>query len=210
MRWFILSALAAVFLAVCVTTSSGSQPLEVASFEFDVTPPLGTPLCEGAVEKARRIDDPLKCRGIILMGAERPIVLCAVDWLGISGKGHKAWRQALADAAGTSPDRVAVNCLHQHDAPGFDPGAEDLMRQCKQPGQGYLLGFDQEVFARAARAVKSAPCPAKGGHTRGHWKSRGQKSGFLPPRPGPGRQGSPHPLERNSRPRCPRRPRGHH
>ncbi len=147
-------------MAILVASGPGSarsaEPLTVASFEFDVTPPLGSPLCEGAVEKAKRIDDPLKCRGIILLGAERPIVLCAVDWVGISGKGHKAWRKALADAAGTSADRVAVNCLHQHDAPGFDPGAEELMVERKKPGEGYLPGFDQQLFARADRAVKSA------------------------------------------------------
>ena len=90
------------------------------------------------------------------MSDEKPIVLCAVDWVGISGKGHEAWRKALADAAGTSPDRVAVHCLHQHDAPGFDPSAEELMAERGQPGQGYLPGFDEEVFARAASAIKQA------------------------------------------------------
>ena len=121
-----------------------------------MTPPLGTPLCEGAVEKAQRIDDPLTCRGIIFLSDEKPIVLCAVDWLGISSKGHEAWRKALADAAGTLSERVAVHCLHQHDAPGFDPGAEELMVERGQPGQGYDPHFDQDVFARATRAVKQA------------------------------------------------------
>ena len=129
---------------------------KLATFEFDVTPPLGTPLCEGAVEKAQRIDDPLKCRGVIFLSDQQPIVLCAVDWVGISGKGHEAWRKALADAAATAQHRVAVHCLHQHDAPGFDPGAEDLMIERRQPGQGYLPGFDRELFARARRAINAA------------------------------------------------------
>jgi hypothetical protein len=156
MRWAVLAAFPVVFIALGFSSALGREPLKVASFEFDVTPPLGTPLCEGAVEKAKRIDDPLKCRGIILFTRQRPIILCAVDWVGITGDGHDAWRKALADAAGTSPDRVAVQCLHQHDAPGFDPGAEALMAQRKLPGQGYLPGFDQEVLARASRAVKVA------------------------------------------------------
>jgi hypothetical protein len=157
MRWLLRAVFPAVFVALAFASAApGGEPLQVATFEFDVTPPLGTPLCEGAVEKAKRIDDPLKCRGIILLTNDRPIILCAVDWVGISGDGHKAWRKALADAGGTSPGRVAVQCLHQHDAPGFDPGAEELMAQRKLPGQGYLPGFDQEVFARASRAVKAA------------------------------------------------------
>ena len=108
---------------------AGDNVLKVATFQFDVTPPLGTPLCEGAVENASRIDDPLTCRGIIFLSEQKPIVLCAVDWVGISSEGHEAWRSALAQAAGTSPDRVAVQCLHQHDAPGFDPSAEKFMER---------------------------------------------------------------------------------
>ena len=156
MRWLALVTFAAAFMAAGFTDSRGSEPLKVATFEFDVTPPLGSPLCEGAVQNAKRIDDPLMCRGIIFLSDERPIVLCGVDWVGISGSGHQAWRKALAESAGTTPDRVAVHCLHQHDAPGFDPDAEDLMVARNQPGQGYRPGFDQIVFERAARAIKTA------------------------------------------------------
>ena len=122
MKWRILAILPPILIGFGLTTASGGErALEVATFQFDVTPPVGTPLCEGAVEKAERIDDPLTCRGIIFLSDEKPIVLCAVDWVGISGQGHEAWRKALADAAGTFSERVAVHCLHQHDAPGFDP-----------------------------------------------------------------------------------------
>ena len=156
MRWFVMAAFSVVFISISFRSARGDEVVKVATFEFDVTPPLGAPLCEGAVEKAQRIDDPLTCRGIILVGDDRPIVLCAVDWVGISGAGYEAWRKTLADAAGTIPARVAVNCLHQHDAPGYDPGAEKLMVERRQPGHGYPLGFDQEVFARASRAVRAA------------------------------------------------------
>ena len=157
MKWRSLAAILAISAAMGFTwADAGESPLMIATFQFDVTPPLGTPLCEGAVERARRIDDPLACRGIIFLGDSKPIVLCAVDWVGISSKGHQSWRFALAAAAGTSPDRVAVHCLHQHDAPGFDPSAEELMEEQGRPGQGYLPGFDQEVFARASTAIKKA------------------------------------------------------
>ncbi len=156
MRWLAVLAFPVVFFAAGFTASRGDEPLQIATFEFDVTPPLGSSLCEGAVEKAKRIDDPLTCRGIILLSDEKPIVLCGVDWVGISGTGHRAWRKAIADAAGTSSERVAVHCLHQHDAPGFDPDAEELMVARNLPGLGYPPGFDQVVFSRAAVAIKTA------------------------------------------------------
>ena len=42
-----------------------------------------------------------------------PVVLCAVDWIGIANEGHDAFRDALAEAAGTTRERVAVHALHQ-------------------------------------------------------------------------------------------------
>jgi hypothetical protein len=157
MKWRVLLAVPPVFFAVTLAMAQAEDSaLKMATFQFDVTPPLGAPLCEGAVENARRIDDPLTCRGVIFLSEQKPIVLCAVDWLGISGEGHEAWRRALAAAAGTSPKRVAVHCLHQHDAPGFDPSAEELMQQQGKPGQGYPERFDEEVFARASNAIKKA------------------------------------------------------
>jgi hypothetical protein len=157
MKWRILMALPSAFFAASIAVArADDSALKVAPFQFDVTPPLSAPLCEGAVEKARRIDDPLTCRGIIFLSDQKPIVFCAVDWVGISGKGHEAWRSALAGAAGTTPDRVAVHCLHQHDAPGFDPDAEELMQHQGQPGHGYLPRFDEEVFARARNAINKA------------------------------------------------------
>jgi hypothetical protein len=43
-----------------------------------------------------------------------------VDWIGIANESHDEFRRTLAAAAGTVPERVAVHCLHQHDAPRGD------------------------------------------------------------------------------------------
>ena len=72
-------------------------------------------------------DDPLEAVGFVLLGAGKPIVLCAVDWIGIANAAYDAWRSALAEAAGTTPDRVSVHTLHQHDAPFVDFAAEDIL-----------------------------------------------------------------------------------
>lgn len=56
---------------------------------MDATPPVGSMM---AYDKVVRQDDlPLRCRGVVLIGGE-PIVLCAVDWIGLANEGHEAQR----------------------------------------------------------------------------------------------------------------------
>ena len=74
--------------------------LKLAVFDVDATPPLGSAM---AYDPVKRLDElTLRCRGIVLTGAGKPIVLCAVDWIGIANEGHDAFRDALAAAAGTT------------------------------------------------------------------------------------------------------------
>ena len=115
-----------VAIDIRVTAAADQDvPLQIATFRVDATPPLGSPLCDGAVPPVSKIDDPLTARGLVLLNGDSPIVLCAVDWVGIGNAGHTAWRQALAEAAGTSIHRVAVQTLHQHDAGLRFPGRRD-------------------------------------------------------------------------------------
>src|SRR5690606_32310572 len=108
--WIVTIALFAVqFLAAPV---SGDEPsgLRIAVFQVDATPPIGSPV---AYAPTRKVEDPLSARGIVLLGVDRPIVLCAVDWLGIGNDGHQIFREKLAQAAETTVDRVTVHALHQ-------------------------------------------------------------------------------------------------
>lgn len=91
--------------------------LRLASFRFDVTPPMGHSLCGGWIKPVEAVDDALEAIGVVITGAGAPIVLCAVDWTGLLNDAHIQWRAALAEAAGTTPERVAVQCVHQHNAP---------------------------------------------------------------------------------------------
>ena len=136
--------------------SADSKPLEIATFQVDATPPLGSPLCDGAVPPAKEIIDPLSARGIVLVGSGRPIVLCAVDWVGIANGGYDDWRQALATAAGTSAERVAVHTLHQHDAPGCDFEAERILAAHGLSGSMFRVDCARETLARAAEACRRA------------------------------------------------------
>lgn len=99
------------------SSSSSAGGLRIAPFRFEVTPPLGHSCCGGFVRSAEVIDDALEAVGVVLLGAGQPIVLCVVDWTGILNEAHATWRTALAAAAGTTPDRVALHCVHQHNAP---------------------------------------------------------------------------------------------
>ena len=68
------------------STSTGG--LQIAPFKFEVTPPLGHSCCGGWIKPVEAIDDALEANGIVFLGAGRPIVLCAVDWTGLSNATH--------------------------------------------------------------------------------------------------------------------------
>jgi hypothetical protein len=131
-------------------------PLLVATFQADVTPPIGAPLCDALVQPAKEIIDPLSARGVVLFPAGKPIVLCAVDWVGIGNTGHDAFRDALAKAAGTTRDRVCVHCLHQHDAPGCDFLADEILAPNGLGNKLFDAGFARTAIRRVAEAVREA------------------------------------------------------
>jgi hypothetical protein len=155
--WILVS----VALATCGRWSDASEPLKVGAFQVDVTPPLGAPLCDGLVQPAKEIDDPLSARGVVILSQQQPIVLCAIDWVGIGNGGYNAWRKALAKAAGTVENRVAVHCLHQHDAPGCDFDAEELLASRGLSGAEFHVAFAHEAIRRTAAAVKQAAAKAQ-------------------------------------------------
>ena len=132
-----------------------AESVKVATFDVDATPPLGSSM---AYDTVKRLDDlTLRCRGVVITGSGDPIVLCAVDWIGIANEGHDAFRIALAQAAGTTPDRVAVHALHQHDAPGCDFTAEKLIKELGVKGYSRFEGdFQRLVIARAAEGITRA------------------------------------------------------
>jgi hypothetical protein len=163
MNRFSGSLVAALLVLVAVVVLLG-QPepaatgLRLAVFQADVTPPLGSPV---AYAPARSIEDPLSARGVVLLGAGAPIVLCAVDWIGIANEGHDAWRRALAEAAGTTPERVAVHALHQHDGVRCDLGAEALLEPLGLGGIRCDVAFVQCALAGVAGAVRASLAQAR-------------------------------------------------
>ncbi|TWT34422.1 hypothetical protein [Blastopirellula retiformator] len=94
--------------------------------------------------------------GFVLTGAGQPIVVCAVDWTGLLNQAHVEWRTAIAKAARTTPDRVAVQCVHQHDAPFICLDAQSIVSQ--QAGLAHLvqLDFFEQCLQNAQDAVNAA------------------------------------------------------
>ncbi|MCB1234641.1 MAG: hypothetical protein KDM91_06180, partial [Verrucomicrobiae bacterium] len=148
----------AVFVMALFSAGMGAARADeaprVATFQIDATPPMDSPLCNGAVKPVKEVVTPLTARGIVLLGAENPIVLCAFDWVGIANESHDAFRTALAEAVGTTPDRVAVHTLHQHDAPGSDFATERLLAEHGLAGKYSNAAFDREVMERLAAAAE--------------------------------------------------------
>jgi hypothetical protein len=148
----------ALLFTIAITASPSlraEENLQLVKFDLDVTPPVGSMM---AYDRVRRLDElTLRCRGIVLVGDESPIVLCAVDWIGIANEAHDAFRRTLAEAAGTTFDRVAVHCLHQHDAPRVDFTAEQLLHHAGSTDLGPFEGsFAREVLKRLKQTVESA------------------------------------------------------
>src|SRR5262249_3179262 len=130
--------------------------LHLATFAADVTPPEGHPLCGGWIEPVRGVADPLKALGVVLLGMGRPVVLCAVDWCGIRNEAHRAWREALAKAAHTVPENVAVQTVHPHNAPFADTEAEKLLEAVPGAPPSLDLKFHDKAVQTTAAALKAS------------------------------------------------------
>ena len=152
------STLILVLLASCIQATSvradETPGLRLATFDMDVTPPIGSDLAYDRV--VNTWDLGLRARGMVLLGAGEPVVLCAIDWIGIGNEAHDAFRKTLADAAGTSPERVAVHTLHQHDAPTCDFSAEQMLKDNGIDAGPFEGAFAREVIARLKETVRQA------------------------------------------------------
>lgn len=161
MRTCLAASLFLVVVLVALPPVPAAEPqLKLATFDVDATPPVGSMM---AYDKVLRTDDlPLRLRGVVILGTGEPIVLCAVDWIGIANAGHDAFKDALAKAAGTAPQRVAVHTLHQHDAPACDFSGEALLKEAGATDLGRFEGtVARELITRASHAVQDAVTKAQ-------------------------------------------------
>lgn len=174
-RRFLESSLGAAALGSLASAADAASTLKIAPFRFDVTPPVGHPLCGGWIKPVVDVTDELEGLGYVLLGAGQPIVVCVVDWTGILNEAHVAWRTALAKAANTSPDRVTLHCVHQHDAPFVCTTSERLLEEIDAGLHVVQLQFFDDCVARAAAAVQAAIPKARAITHVAHGEARVEK-----------------------------------
>lgn len=133
-------------------TDSGSVSIHV--FDIDATPPVGSYLTYDRM--THTWDMGLRARGVVLTGADKPIVLCSVDWIGIANEGQDEFKRVLAQAAGTVPERVEVHTVHQHDAPTCDFGAEALLLSKGMDPINYEGTFARKLLRTLDSAVRTS------------------------------------------------------
>jgi hypothetical protein len=108
------------------------------------------------------IDDRLSANGIVLFpDGQPPVVLCALDWAELSNGDYNLWRARLAEAAGTTPDRVAVHCTHCHDAPWPDRDAQAILDAEGRRDVIMWRAWADEIVAAVAAAVATSCASAE-------------------------------------------------
>jgi hypothetical protein len=153
---------AAGLVCAAIAGSGGSGPLAVAeeirvgTFAVDASPAVGSPL---AYDPTKSVTESLSCRGIVITGDGEPIVIVGIDWLGVANDAHQRFRRAIAAVVGTSPERVVVHALHQHDAPRCDLSAAELLG--KRAPEHYDVPWIEAVIAQTAAAASAAKWSAK-------------------------------------------------
>lgn len=154
------AALAVAWLTLSSYSSFAAAPpvLKAGTFSVDASPPVGSPL---AYDPTKGTVHPLSCKGLVLIGEGGPVVLCALDWIGVANDGQREFREALAKAAGTTADRVEVHTLHQHDAPICDFSADAILAEQGINREFFDSPLARDLIARAAAAVRTAVAEAQ-------------------------------------------------
>lgn len=137
--------------AISDLCAQSTSHLRVGTFNADVTPPIGSPV---AYATTRSIVDSLTARGVVIyINDEKPVVLCAVDWIGIANEGQDEWKKKLAEAANTTTDRVSVHVLHQHDGVVCDFTMEKIMDGYGIKDTPFDSSFQHKAIQNVANAV---------------------------------------------------------
>ncbi len=161
-RHFLQTVFAALLITGLLPHATSAESKEatasyrLASFQVDVTCPLGHPLLAGRIEDAKKVVDPLAAHGLVLLGAGEPIVFLAIDWCEIRNDAYDHWREEVAKAAGTSPVRVLLCSVHQHDAPLVDLTAGRLLAEAGLEGEMFDAEFYEQIVQRTAKAVRKS------------------------------------------------------
>jgi len=133
-----------------------SRPPRIAAFRCEVTPPLGQPIYS-SYKPLAEVEHPVLAKGVVLEDRRgNRFVICAVDYCEICNSTHRMFREQLAEAAETTPQRVAVQTVHQHTAPMACGDAYRLMAGAESPPSHPKADAFDPMAERVADAVKAA------------------------------------------------------
>lgn len=147
-----LIAAAMGFDSLASDAATGRQ--RIATFRCDATPPVGATLVW--LVELKVINDPLLIKGVVLEDDNERYVVCSMDWCLLCNQSERAFREAIARAAGTRADHVAIHCVHQHVAPYADEGAHRLLDEAPDSPPHLTTRFLDDLRSRLGDAVGSA------------------------------------------------------
>ena len=145
--------LVAFAFAIATPPCPAQDSFRVATFQSDVTLPLGELLY---AKPLATIEHPLLAKGIVIDTGDKRYVLCAVDWCIMRNATHAIFRSKVAKAAGVDVANTAVQCVHQHTAPPYDASVQMLLDEQENPPTYRNLQALEEITDRLAGAVKEA------------------------------------------------------
>lgn len=151
-----LSVLFILLVASTAQAAPAAGDIRLATFTVDITPPIGHPLCGGWIKPVMGNDDPEIAKGIILKQGDATCVVVVLDWCELRNGAHDLFRDRIAEAVGTTRERVAVQCVHQHNAPLTDSDAQLLLDRLDGAFMHADLDFLEETARAVAGAAKSA------------------------------------------------------
>jgi hypothetical protein len=96
---------------------SAAKPgsIRAAVFSSDATPKVGDRMY--ADQTIVAIDGPLLLKGLVLEDSGSRYVVAALDWVLLNTESRDLFRNKIAEAAATSPAKVAVQVTHTHSSP---------------------------------------------------------------------------------------------
>ncbi len=192
------------------TNAREETKLTLATFDTEVTIPLGHPCMGGGIAPAKEIVDPLFAYGFVLSGVGKPVVFLAARLVRNPQRRYDTFREKVAKAVDTDPVRVMLCALHQHDAPIVDVEAQQLLGKAKAKSAIADLAFFDKVVSRVADAAKACLKNADPITHIGTGEAKVEKGRLEPAIPRRGRQGALQPHVGDARREDPGRRRRHH
>ena len=116
---------------------------------IDITPPVGVDLT-GYVARlgpSVGVHDALHARALVLEEGSARAALVVCDLLALSSATVSAARMSVAQAIGTTPDRVMMACTHTHSGP-----ATLFLHQCGEVSPAYVAALPVRLGEAAAIA----------------------------------------------------------